>query len=228
MKRPISYTRKDGQNISIEIEYPDECPLCHKNIFPIFLTAIQSSERPNEIQTAFRCTSDECDSIFIGVYRESQSSNYLLEELRPKSTFEASFEPTIKDLSPAFVKIYNQAIAAEAHDLDQIVGIGLRKAFEFLIKDFAIYLSPNDADAIKAKWLKNVIDEYIEDPNLKKVAERVTWLGNDETHYERLWSEKDLKDLKRLIHLSLNGIDTVIASAQYIEDMPKKAANKSG
>jgi hypothetical protein len=36
----------------------------------------------------------------------------------------------------------------------------------------------------------------------ESMAERATWLGNDETHYIRKWEDKDLQDMKRLITLT--------------------------
>jgi hypothetical protein len=117
-------------------------------------------------------------------------------------------------------------LAAEAFGLDQIVGIGLRKALEFLIKDFAIKQNPESGLEIKRMFLANVIKTYVEDQNLKLVAERAVWLGNDETHYERVWDEKDLNDLKRLIHLSVNWIDNVLTTQAYVEEMNKKTSKE--
>jgi hypothetical protein len=49
-------------------------------------------------------------------------------------------------VSPTFVEIYNQSLAAEAMRLSQLTGIGLRKALEFLVallhEDFSTQLVP--------------------------------------------------------------------------------------
>ena len=37
-----------------------------------------------------------------------------------------------------FVETYSQAIFAEENSLNQLIGIGIRKSLEFLIKDFLI------------------------------------------------------------------------------------------
>jgi len=188
-------------------------------VSPTVLGATITASR-EEIQVVYRCTNDACDSVFIGIYAAG-TYGYGLVRTTPTTPVNKEFEQTIYDLSPAFVKIYNQSIAAEAFELDQVVGIGLRKALEFLIKDFAIRQSPSKEKSIRQTSLSGVINGHIADENLKKVAERATWLGNDETHYERMWEEKDLKDLKRLIHLSVNLIDNVLTTEQYIESMPK-------
>jgi len=120
------------------------------------------------------------------------------------------------------VEIYNQALAAEAGDLTEIVGIGLRKAVEFLIKDFAIHQKPSDEQDIKKSFLGNCIKNYIDDPNIKECATRAAWLGNDETHYLRKWVEKDISDLKLLIQLTVNWIENVLLTKQYIDDMKEE------
>ena len=219
MTRQITGTDSNGGAVAFGIQFPDECPICHRHVSPTALGAAVNASR-DELQAVYRCTNGACDSIFIGIYAVMQGTGTLVRTT-PTTPTSKEFEQTICDLSPAFVKIYNQAIAAEAFELDQVVGIGLRKALEFLIKDFATKQAPAEADSIKTLSLSKVINTYIADENLKKVAERATWLGNDETHYERIWEEKDLEDLKRLIRLSVNWIDNVLTTEQYIESMPK-------
>lgn len=41
------------------------------------------------------------------------------------------FDKDISELSPQFVKIYNQALAAESYSLDEIAGLGYRKSLDF-------------------------------------------------------------------------------------------------
>jgi len=70
----------------------------------------------------------------------------------------------------------------------EICGVGYRKSLEFLIKDYLIGRAPEGegqaaaVEAIKKKFLGTCIKEDIEDANIKLVAQRATWLGNDETH----------------------------------------------
>jgi hypothetical protein len=35
--------------------------------------------------------------------------------------------------------------------------------------------------------VSSVIEEYIDDSDLKEIAKRAIWLGNDETHIVRKW-----------------------------------------
>jgi len=138
-----------------------------------------------------------------------------LTKTAPKSPLVESFSDEISQLSPAFVEIYNQALAAEAVNLEQLVGIGLRKALEFLMKDFAVHENPDDEEKIRKMPLARCIRDYAKDPNLKDCATRAAWLGNDETHYTRRWVEQDINDLKLLIRLTVNWVENVLLTEKY-------------
>ena len=100
-----------------------------------------------------------------------------------------------------------------------MTGIGLRKALEFLVKDFALKEHPDKEDAIKKTFLGSCIENYIDDANVKECARRAAWLGNDETHYLRKWTDKDVKDLKLLITLTVHWIDNVLLTRKYLAEM---------
>jgi hypothetical protein len=51
------------------------------------------------------------------------------------------------------------------------------------------------------------------------MAERATWLGNDETHYVRKWEDKDINDLKILIKVTLHWIEMELLTEQYKTEM---------
>jgi hypothetical protein len=223
-KMSLVIQAENSQGSSPQFHYdcdPDTCPICHAHLAPKRITATISQDESGErLQIVFRCTRRTCDNLFIAIYRVAKpGAQYTLAKLTPMTPQEESFSDLIKGVSPSFVKIYNQAIAAESLELDQISGIGLRKALEFLIKDFAIKQRPTDEELIKKSFLGTVIKEHIDDVRLKSVAERATWLGNDETHYVRKWIDKDITDLKTLIKLSVNWIENVLLSEHYATDM---------
>lgn len=125
----------------------------------------------------------------------------------------------IGDISPNFVKIYSQATEAEKLGLDELDGIGYRKALEFLIKDYLCSKFPQESDNIKSKFLGPCIKEYVEDQNIKVCAERAVWLANDETHYERRWHDKDKNDLNLLLQLTLHWISNDLLTKKYMASM---------
>ena len=78
--------------------------------------------------------------------------------------------------------------------------MGYRKAIEYLVKDWAIQTNPADDEKILGLWLSGVINEYFSG-DLKEILERATWLGNDQTHYNKLFEEYNIEHLKELIDL---------------------------
>ena len=109
---------------------------------------------------------------------------------------------------------------AEVDGYDTLVGIGLRKSLEFIIKDFLIQKFPEKADEIKKKLLGQVIIDYIDDPILQKLAQATSWIGNDETHYVRRHTDKDLQDLKKFLNATIRYIEyqLTIMDAQNLVD----------
>jgi hypothetical protein len=216
----IAASKIDGGQESIEIDRtPDECPICHSKIHTqisniAFATDLFTRWR---LQVVYRCPNHNCLSFFIGdYYQDKARQRYaILTSLAPFSFDGRDFSESISSLSPSFCEIYLQAMAAEAHGLDQICGVGYRKALEFLIKDYAISLDSTKEEEIKRIMLGPCIDKYVDDSRIKACAKRATWLGNDETHYERRWVDKDLKDLKILIELTVNWIESVKLTEKY-------------
>lgn len=78
--------------------------------------------------------------------------------------------------------------------------MGYRKSLEFLIKDYAKILDPDESETIEKMMLSPCIQKYIDHPKIKATATASVWLGNDETHYIRKFTDKDVEDLKRFIN----------------------------
>ena len=208
--------------ISIENKSID-CPFCKRAIVPQYIYA--STGPDDYIEVFTRCTSSDCKRTFITCfYRIVPNTSYYsyIGTLTTESPTEKEFSPLIKELSPNFVDIYNQAYAAEQSKLDQISGVGYRKALEFIIKDYLISLKPeSEHEKIKNKFLINCIRDDVEDRKIKLVATRAVWLGNDETHYMRKWENKDVQDLKAIIDLTIHWIESEIGTNKLLEDMPE-------
>jgi hypothetical protein len=129
----------------------------------------------------------------------------------------------IEGVSPSFYIVFDQARAAEHHQLSEISGMGCRKALEFLIKDYLISKTDDLANhaEIKRKMLEARIADFVTDGRIKAVAERAAWLGNDETHYVRRWEEHDIIDLKRLIDLTVKWIEMELETEEALRSMLK-------
>lgn len=71
--------------------------------------------------------------------------------------------PTLEDgnRNPSkFIKTYRQSLVAESSGLDELAGMGYRKAIEYLVKDWDIQYHPDKKDEIESSWLGKVVSQY--------------------------------------------------------------------
>lgn len=199
---------------------PDYCPQCHYSIVPQYIL-INNQGDTSELLCG--CPRNECGSLFFTVYQLMEQAEYDYELIRyyPYNKQEKEFPEEVSALSSEFVSIYNQAHHADQEGLDMICGVGYRKALEFLIKDYAIDSNPDQTEKIQKMPLQQCINAYIDQADIKDMAERAIWIGNDETHYVRKWSDKDIRDLKNLIDLTVYYLSMALKARKYREEMTK-------
>ena len=209
-------TKYNSYTYHIKLDEPNECPICKHSLKPTILhiELLTDNNGKFNLYVNYLCTN--CYKPFLCHYtdivKESNKDSHIanrLVSIEPNSFSEKSFDNCIYTISPDFVKIYNQAYKAEHLQLDEICGIGYRKALEFLIKDFLINHELKEPEKVKSTALGTCINTMIDNPQLKAVASRATWLGNDQTHYEQKYQDKDISDLKRLIDLSVHWITMI-------------------
>lgn len=206
---PFFQVRSDGSlymsnAYKTDVDIPDTCPMCKAYGLNPILSSF-AIERPDDgdfdlVSTMF-CLA--CRKPFVVSYHSGESEPYSVE---PSSVPSRTFEPSLADLTPQFVDAYNQALAAESYGLNDIAGMGYRKSLEYLIKDYLIHRSPENADAIKNEALGSCIGNRLDNARLKAAARSATWLGNDFTHYERRYNEFDINALKRFIDATIHWI----------------------
>lgn len=165
-----------------------------------------------------RCPNEVCNHHFVLGLDHQGHFVTVLPNAQPQNKV---FSEIINSISPQFVSIYNQAYHAEQTNLDQICGVGYRKALEFLIKDYLISKEIDEQikENIKKKFLNNCIQDYVQNDNIKNVAKRAVWLGNDETHYVRVWANKDVNNLKQLIDLTVRWIENEVETERVLQEM---------
>lgn len=105
--------------------------------------------------------------------------------------------------------------------MDEICGIGYRKSLEFLIKDFAIHEHPESEENIKVAPLSQCIKNYILAKNVKLLAERSAWIGNDEAHYIRKQEDRNVSDLKVFIQACVYFIAMTLVTDDAASMTPK-------
>ena len=208
---------------SIKAIYPSKCPRCHGHISPVFISGTFIGDQIAEL--VFQCTFSECNGLFISRYESEYGSVHGYFRYCSSQPFlykKKIFSDEVSGVSPDFIDIYNQSMEAFSRDMHQIAGVGLRKSLEFLIKDFIIQNNPEKEEAVKKKPLSQCIEKYLKDERVKDLSKRAVWIGNDETHYIKKWHNKDIDDLKVLIRLVVNYIESDILANSYIDDMPIK------
>ena len=200
---------------------PDSCPICHNGIEPIWKYAWIEGDHAYAV---YQCPKKSCYRLFISYFDFAGDHKYQIYFFKGSSPWEpiqGAFHEEVKALSPSFCSIYDEAYEAEQRGLIQICGSGYRKALEFLIKDYLIKKAMADKNSIRAEELGRCIDKHIDDPRIKQCSKRAAWLGNDETHYDRRWEDNDLQDLKTLIELTCNWIQSVCLTEKFMTTMPK-------
>lgn len=198
---------------------PDFCPHCGDGIqsIPLFGYYCDTGEY---LDVLIYCPKKKCKRSFLARYIFYIESEYQLDFVySTKQTEKINFSDIINKISPEFEEIFNQSNIAEKSNLKFICGAGYRKALEHLLKDYSINKFPNKTEAIKKIYLKDVIENYVSDVRIKSSAIRATWLGNDEIHYTRKWKDKDLKDLKLLIDLTVHWIEMETLTEQFEKSM---------
>lgn len=199
---------------------PSECPICKHAIKPEELHLQEYKDEYDNwfITGLYLCR--HCYKTFTALYsckllKTSSGSriyNAKLEYCGPSRFEKRQFEDKMNKVSPRFVEVYNQAKAAEEYGLTQICGIGYRKALEFLIKDYLIYKTPDQAETIKGMNLGRCISDMISDEDIKMAASRCVWLGNDQTHYIQRFEEFDLDVLKTLLEATIYWVSMKFAT----------------
>ncbi|HEX3036479.1 MAG TPA: hypothetical protein VHT73_15385, partial [Thermodesulfobacteriota bacterium] len=99
---------------------------------------------------------------------------------------------------------------------NKIIELGLN-----LDKDLLRDKQKKEKEKMAGIFLGTFISNYITNPNIQEVAKRAAWLGNDETHYLRIWTDKDVHDLKLLIQLTVRWIETEELTKEAVKEMPE-------
>ena len=216
------------------VEDPNICPHCHVVNNPNKQWQMQSRDTDNSqiLIAVWTCTNNKCQKLIVTLHHSTTGEYPFTRFLNglPKGPDWPKPIADLKSGNPKdtntpedsrFIKTYLQSLVSENMGLDEIAGMGYRKAIEYLVKDWAIKNVPADKEKIEALWLGQVISNYY-DGDLKDILERATWLGNDQAHYNKLFEEYEIADLKELIALIMVELDRQFKKNHYIETIQKR------
>lgn len=192
--------------VEFEVKEPNICPICSHAIEPVHIASYYL-HNPGGLAAEYLFISiylcRGCEHFFVNI---SSGSDCLSRYIKANGSVIFPYqEPTIdvpeniKTVSPNFVEIYTQANKAESQGLLELVGMGYRKALEFLVKDFAIHNNPDNKESIEKCSLSTAIKKYISNEKIQNLSIAVAWLGNDETHYLKKHEDYGIEHLKNFI-----------------------------
>ena len=203
-----------------------KCPLCHHAI-SVDLEITFSSTVNDFLGEVFhdfyiyKCPN--CNMVFINDYEylSFDKETYNLTSYPSTPEFQ-TFDKRLYKISPSFIITFDQALSAESSQLNKITGLAFRKAFEILVKDYAIYLhSEDDSKEILKMTLSCVINKYFQDTDFKSIFQKISWLGNDHSHTFNKHEDYDVKDLKRFIYACISKIISQLDLAELDNIEPK-------
>lgn len=171
-----------------------------------------------------KCSS--CDKIFFSV-STSNGFGTFYEQNYPEIFNKITFSKQIQTISPDFTECYNQALEARDKRLDYLVGAGLRKSLEYLIKDFVSSITPEKAYDIQldnslSNILCNRLPQNHQFDDIKELAKRVWWIGSDYTHTSKKYEEYNEEDIISLLSLLVSEIERYYKKQDYLLKINRK------
>ncbi|MEG0471104.1 MAG: hypothetical protein RR588_02105 [Solibacillus sp.] len=213
------------------IDIVENCPHCKKSVAPkvIYSNYIWNTEyNAQGIEIVLECPRDRCKKVYLAkvVYQEygdeEYNQKYLIDWIIYPAKYEKFEDEEVEKFSPMFIEIYNQTLKADEMNLSEIVGLGYRRATEFLVKDYIKNLIKEGEikeitveDVEKSYRTSNLIQKYIRDNRIKDVAKKFFDLSNDYAHYEKIYTHRDINDLKVLIKLLIYEIKMNMVYREY-------------
>lgn len=215
------------QNIVCDYEEVSTCPLCHVSVIPsvtcgCYVPSANPEALGPSVYIFFLCP--HCREVFSAKYIGVDNRTSLFARsgptLSPKNALTYKFSSPIQAMSSMFVTTFSQSAAAESQNLTEIAGCGYRKSVEYLVKDYLCHKFPDQSETIQSEFLGKAI-QRIDDPRVKTLAERATWIGNDETHYIKKHETLDIGDMKRFISAMLSYIEAELTFEEALSIEPK-------
>lgn len=110
--------------------------------------------------------------------------------------------------------------------LPDLAGMGMRKAFEYLVKEHAVGFYGRARDDVAKEPLGQTVNK-IDDTDLLRWATAAKNLGNDEVHWEKKHVDKGAVELDKLIVVVAKAFASKIADRALLNEIEAtEAAHK--
>ena len=199
----------DDESEDFYYQEVSECPICHRSISPnVLYHSYCFNQKTKEylLDTLNHCAT--CHQTFLASYKNTDIDNMgLAVSVSPNHPQVKHLSDKFNIISPDFVEIYSQAIHAKNMGLYRICGVGFRKSIEFIVKDYLISINPTDKQTIEKETLMQSINK-INNPKIKMLAIKSTWIGNDETHYVRKHKNLDIETMEKFVEAMIYYIES--------------------
>lgn len=203
---------------------PKSCPICNKLFGRVQkpILSVNNAERREkgerfDVIAIYHCLN--CNALFSVKYntkyledKPNYNSDRIPEvscskmEVFPPSKL-TTFSDYINNLSPDFVKTYNQAEKATIEELDCIDGSAYRRALEFLVNDYIHSITTNLGNDFEKLPLAQKIEDHLCNEDIKTLAKKALWLGNDYAHTSNKHPEFTVQDMCNFILAIVNWLD---------------------
>lgn len=131
----------------------------------------------------------------------------------------------IVEISKDFYKIYEDAVF-----LDKMgsvnAGILYRKALEFIILDYLIFLDPKYKPPVTTKQIRKDFGKKIQDKEIDAFVCNNFMIGNDFSHYRKVLNTQSLKELKQGLDNIVELIDTKVKQEKENHEIKAKMFSK--
>ena len=176
---------------------PRQCPHCRRaiGVQPSECVALPYEKTGSAIILSYRCRA--CHRSFLVVsHRETDGQDLELIEVVPVAKDFERF-PKLKEISPEFCGINEEAYSAYNRGWFRLAAIGFRTAIEVLMKDFLISKNAGGEEEIVKLRLNDLIEKYFKHMAMGEFARAIQVLGNDCTHYIRKHEDYNPEDVER-------------------------------
>lgn len=214
-KKHVNFSNNSyAETTNIKIEIPYLCPHCQVSNNPTnhFLSYTKANDMIF-ISLLHRCTACTKSSFTL------QTVNNKIGTIQAEypHSLQKTFDPLLESLSPRFVNLYNQALAAEQRSHYDVAGMGYRASLEILIKDYALDAEMGTQEEVSRLNLNRSIEKYFKDDSQSFIsADVVRIIGNEFTHWDRSEEALSLEELKGYLDIFI----TTILVKQMIKHPP--------